>query len=221
MKTIRTLAATTLFLAVAALSTYAQGTRPAGNTAPPRTTTTPPATSPAPATNAPVPDSKIAFVDTEAFADEKAGITRLVNAMLSIQRELKPKVDELQAIQTKAGQLAKDIDTLSKSAVVDQKSIQAKQDDGEKLQREFKYKKEDYDALSQKRYREVVGPVSADIGKELDAFAGQRGITMILDISKLMPAILTAKQEMDMTATFIAYYNAKNPATAAVTTPRP
>lgn len=217
MKTISKLSTATLFLFVVALSAYAQGTRPAVT---PSRPTTAPATSPAPA-NAVVPDSKIAFVDTEAFADEKNGITRFLAAFQSLQRELKPKVDELQAIQTKAAQLGKDIETLSKASVVDQKSIQAKQDEGERLQREFKYKKEDYDALSAKRYREVVGPVSADIGKELDAFAAQRGITMILDISKLLPAILTANQEMDMTKTFIAYYNAKNPATAAATTPRP
>jgi len=105
--------------------------------------------------------------------------------------------------------------------VVDQQSIQAKQEEGEKLQREYKYKKEDLDLLLQKRYREVVGPVSQDIGKELDAFASQRGLTMILDMTKLADAILTAKRETDITAAFIAYYNAKNPATAAATTPRP
>jgi Skp family chaperone for outer membrane proteins len=217
MKIIRTLSAATLFMFVVALSAYAQGTRPAAT--PARSATAAP-TSPASA-NAVVPDSKIAFVDTEAFADEKNGITRFLVAFQSLQRELKPKVDELQTIQTKAAQLGKDIETLSKASVVDQKSIQAKQDEGERLQREFKYKKEDYDALSAKRYREVVGPVSADIGKELDAFAAQRGITMILDISKLLPAVLTANQEMDMTKAFITYYNAKNPATAAATTPRP
>ena len=178
MKITRTLSAATLLLTVTALSAFAQGTRPAAGTTPPRTTTAPaasPATNPAPATNAPVPESKIAFINTEAFSDEKVGIRRFVVALQSIQRELKPKVDELQAIQTKAGQLSKDLETLSKAAVVDQKSIQAKQDEGERLQREFKYKKEDYDSLLQRRYREVVGPVSVDIGKELDAFAAQRG----------------------------------------------
>ena len=219
MKTISNLSAATVLLAVAALSASAQGTRPAANATPPRPTNTP-ATNPASA-NVPVPDSKIAFVNTEAFADEKAGIMRFVSALQAVQRELKPKVEELQAIQARAAQLGKDIETLSKSTVVDQKSIQAKQDDGEKLQREFKYKKEDYDALLQKRYREVVGPVSTDIGKELDAFAAQRGLTMILDMTKLEGAILTAKPETDITAAFIAYYNSKNPATAAATTPRP
>jgi Skp family chaperone for outer membrane proteins len=217
MKSICKLSAATFLLSVAVLSANAQGTRPAAATTP-RPTATP---APAPATNAPVPETKIAFIDTSAFGDEKAGIIRFVAALQSIQREVKPKVDELQAMQTKAAALAKDIETLSKAPVVDQSTIRAKQDEGERLERDFKYKKEDYDSLLQKRYREVVGPVSQDIGKELDAFATQRGLTMILDMTKLADAILTAKRETDITAAFIAYYNAKNPATAAATTPRP
>ena len=218
MKSICKLSVATFLLSIAALSVNAQGARPAATPARPAAT---PAPNPAPVTNAPVPESKIAFIDTSTFADEKNGIKRFVAAVQSIQRELKPNVDGLSAIQTKAAQLAKDIDTLSKSPVVDQRSIQAKQEEGERLQREFKYKKEDYDSLVQRRYREVVGPVSEDIGKELDAFAAQRGLTMILDMTKIADAILTAKRETDVTAAFIAYYNAKNPGTAAATAPRP
>ena len=203
------LAASIILSAVAALSIQAQGTRPAPQRTP----------APAPAANVAVPESKIAFVDTEAFADEKTGITRFVNAVRAVQREFKPKQDEMQTLQSRMQQLAKDIDTLSKATVVDPKSIQAKQDEGLRLERELKYKKEDYDATMPKRYREVVGPVSTDIGKELDVFAAQRGITLVLDVSKLLPAILTAKNEMDVTVAFIAYYNAKNPATGAATRP--
>jgi Skp family chaperone for outer membrane proteins len=216
MKIVRIAAASAILAAFAALPAYAQGTRPAGNTPRPAAT---PATTTAPA-NAAVPESKIALVDTEAFGDEKTGIVRFVEALRFLQREVKPKQDEMLAIQAKIQQLAKDIDTLSKSAVVDPQSIRAKRDEGARLERELKYKKEDYDAVMQRRYREVVGPVSADIGTELDVFAAQRGITMVLDVSKLLPAILTAKNETDITIAFIAYYNAKKPATAAATPPR-
>jgi Skp family chaperone for outer membrane proteins len=217
MKILRILVASTILSAIAALSAQAQATRPGTNVTPPRPTATPAAgTTPG---NVAVPDSRIAFVDTEAFGDEKTGIARFVAALHTVQREFKPKQDEMLTIQTKLQQLAKDIDTLSKSTVVDPKSIQAKQDEGARLERELKYKKEDFDATMQKRYREIVGPVSNDIGRELDVFAAQHGITLVLDVSKLVPAILTAKNEMDITLPFIAYYNSKNPATA--TTPRP
>jgi Skp family chaperone for outer membrane proteins len=214
MKIVRIAAASAILAALAALPTYAQATRPTGT--PPARPAATPATTTAP-TNVVVPESKIALVDTEAFGDEKTGIVRFVEALRSLQREVKPKQDEMLAIQTKMQQLAKDIDTLSKSAVVDPQSVRAKQDEGGRLERELKYKKEDYDAIMQRRYREVVGPVSTDIGKELDVFAAQRGITMVLDVSKLLPAILTAKNETDITIAFIAYYNAKKPATAAAT----
>jgi Skp family chaperone for outer membrane proteins len=218
MRFFRIVAASAILAAFAALPAYAQGTRPVGNPTPPRPTA-PPAPNPAPA-NVVVPDSKIALVNTEAFGDEKAGIVRFINALRTLSNEVKPKQDEMLAIQARMQQLQKDINTLSQAAVADPKSIQSKQEEGARLERELKYKKEDYDAMMQRRYRDVVGPISADIGKELDVFAAQRGITMVLDVSKLLPVILTAKNETDITMAFIAYYNAKNPGTPATTPPK-
>lgn len=214
MKIVRMLAAAVILAAIATLPAYAQGTRP--TTTPPRPTASPATNT----TNLAVPDARIAFVNTEAFAEEKDGITRFVNALQSLQREFKPKQDDLLGIQAKIRQVATDIENLNKASVVAPATIQVKQEDGERLQREFEYKQKDYDALSQKRYREVVGPVSADIGKELDAFRKDHGFTMILDVTKLLPAILSFKDEMDITRAFIAYYNAKNPATASSPPPK-
>ena len=218
MKTTSMLA-TAILLATAAISAQAQ-TRPAPTPTPGPVR---PAATPIPGTSPPavaVPAAKIAIVDTETFADEKIGIRRLVGAVKSLQSEVKPKNDEMLAIQTRMQQIAKDIENLSKSSVVDPKSIQAKQDEGARLERDLKYKKEDFDAMVQRRYREVVGPVSENIGRELDAFATQHGLTMVIDISKMLPSILTVKREMDVTLAFIAYYNAKNPGTGAATPPR-
>jgi len=216
MKIVRMLTAAAILAAIAAIPASAQGTRPA--TTAPRPTASP-ATSTAPA-NVAVPNSKIAFVDTEAFADEKVGIARFVSVLQTLRREFKPKEDEMLAIQAKIQQLAKDIETLSKSGVVNQTSIQAKQEEGGRLERELKYKKEDYDAATAKRYRELVGPVSADIGKELDAFRKDHAITLILDVTKFLPAILSANDEMDITRPFIAYYNARHPVTASTPAPK-
>ncbi|HEX8844036.1 MAG TPA: OmpH family outer membrane protein [Pyrinomonadaceae bacterium] len=209
MKTVRLFAAALMLAALLALSASAQ-TRPATGTTRPAGT---PAT--APASNAPVPDTKIAFIDTGAFGEEKGGIVRYVNAMKSLEREFKPRQDELNTMNARIKALA---DEISKTAnVADPKTIQAKNDEGERLQRDLKYKKEQADADFAKRYQEVVGPISQDIGKALDQFATQRGITMILDISKLAPAVLTVNPAMDVTTAFIAEYNSKNPATAAST----
>jgi Skp family chaperone for outer membrane proteins len=213
MKNIRILAATMMLAAILAVSASAQ-TRPGTTTAAARPAATPAATS-----NAPLPDAKIAFIDTSAFADEKEGIARYVNAMKSLETEFKPRQQELDTMQNRIKALADEISKLnSGSAVVDPKTIQAKNDEGEKLQRDLKYKKEQADADFQKRYNDVVSPISQDIGKALDQFAQSHGITMILDISKLAPAVLTANPAMDVTKAFVTEYNSSHPATASTGT---
>lgn len=202
-----------MLAAVLAISASAQ-TRP-GATRPAAPQTTPPAVN-----TGPVPDTKIAYIDTSAFAEEKGGITRYVNAMKALEREFQPRQTDLNNIQARIKAIADEITKLNANPnLVDQKSILAKQDEGEKLGRDLKYKKDSADADFAKRYKEVIEPISDDISKGLNQFATQRGITMILDISKLAPAVLTANPAMDVTAAFIAEFNAK-PATASAVTPK-
>ena len=209
MRNFRIIAAAMMLAAIVVVSASAQ-TRPAAGT-------TKPATPPPAASNAPLPETKIAFIDTGAFGDDKAGITRYVTAVKSLEREFDPRQKELITMQTRIKAVADEIGKLTGSSVVDPKTIQVKQEEGERLQRDLKYKKEQADADFSKRYQEVVGPISQDIGKALEQFATQRGITMILDISKLAPAILTVNPAMDVTAAFISEYNSK-PVTASAGT---
>ncbi len=212
MRNFRILAAAIMLAAIFAVSVSAQ-TRPAAGTAKPAA---PQQTAPA-APAGPVPDTKIAYINTEAFGDEKIGITRYVTAVKALEREFQPRQTELTTMQNRIKAIADEIGKLSGSSVVDPKTIQAKQDEGERLQRDLKYKKEQADADFTKRYEEVVSPISQDIGNALSQFATQRGITMIIDISKLAPAILTANKNMDVTQAFIAEYNSK-PSTASAGT---
>jgi len=198
-------------------------------TAAPRPTPTPlprPAATPLPrpaatpaANNAPVPESRIALIDTTMFGDEKSGILRYVDATKSVQAEFKPRTDELQNLQNRLNTLANEIQTLSKAPVPDQKTIQAKQQQGENLQLEWNTKKDRLDEDLSKRYQQVVAPISKQIGLAIDQFVGQRGVTMTLDVSKLLPAILTAVPAIDLTQAFIADFNSKNPRTGPP--PRP
>jgi Skp family chaperone for outer membrane proteins len=211
MRKFRIFAAALVLAALLAISASAQ-TRP-GTTAPARTA---PATAPATTNNGPLPETRIAFIDTGAFGDEKAGITRYVNAMKALEREFQPRQTELENMNNRIKAIADEINKLnSGSAVVDPKTIQAKNDEGERLQRDLKYKQEQADADFKKRYNDVISPISTDIGKALDQFAQQRGITMILDISKLAPAILTVNPNLDVTQAFITEYNSTHPATAS------
>ncbi len=163
-----------------------------------------------------IPDSKIAFINTEAFGDEKQGIARYVAALKSLEREFQPRQTELSNMQNQLKTIADDINKLSTNQnVVDPKTIQQKQEQGEALQRQLKFKDDEAKAAYQKRLQDVVAPISDDIGKALEAFSRQRGISLMLDISKLAPAILTANPAMDMTAAFIAEYNSRAATTAA------
>jgi outer membrane protein len=206
MKNLRLIALAVLLAMFTVFSAQAQ-TRPAATQTPSAPT-------------GPVPETKIAFVDTQAFQDSKVGIARYVAAVTSLDREFQPRQQELATLQTQLNTIADELNKLNAgNTVVDPKTLQSKQEQGEKLQREFKYKKELYDADAAKRYREVVGPISEDIGKALDAFAKARGISMILDISKIAQAVLSVNDSMDVTKQFIAEYNSKNPSTASAAAP--
>jgi Skp family chaperone for outer membrane proteins len=211
MRNFRIFAAAIMLAAILAVSASAQ-TRPAGGA--------PAATTPAASASANVPESKIAYIDTSEFADEKSGITRYVNVMKTLEREFKPRQDELTTMQARIKAIADEIGKLTAggNTVVSPQTIQQKQDEGERLGRDLKYKKEQADADFAKRYQEVIRPVSQDIMTALNAFAQQRGITMILDISRMGEAVLTVNPAMDVTKAFIVEYNTKNPATASAGT---
>lgn len=166
-----------------------------------------------------IPPSRIAVIDTSIFSDEKAGIFRVIDATKSLQNEFRGRQQELQAEQTRLNTLVEDIRKLRQANPVDQKAIQAKQEEGIRLQQDFDTKKQRYEEDYERRYSQIMGPVSQQIGKALDEFAAQHGITMTLDVSKMLPAILTALPTMEVTAAFIADFNRKNPRATSVTRP--
>ena len=147
------------------------------------------------------------------FGNEKNGIFRYIEAASVVQREFQPRTTELRNLENRLNALVSEIQTMMKATPIDQKTIQAKRMEGQRLQQEFDSKKDRLDEDVSKRYQQIVTPVSKQIGAALDEFARQRGITMTLDISKLLPAILTAVPAVDVTAAFIADFNSKNPRT--------
>jgi len=212
-----------------AASSNAQVSRPtpppAGSV--PRPTPTPAASVPRPtptpaAANQPVPPSKIAVVDTRRFADEQGGIYRYVDAVQTIAREFKTRSDEVTNLGNRLETLANELDNLMKATPVNQTVVDAKQQQGTALQTEYNNKKAKLDQDVGNRYKQIVSPVSQAIGAALDQFAAQRGVTMTLDASKILPAILTILPSVDLTSAFINDFNSKNPRAAApATTPKP
>ena len=221
-------------VAMMGISVIAQ-TRPLTNAPKPGSTPTPrPGATPAPrpaatplgrpaatpvVSNAAVPESRIALIDTGMFGDEKNGIFIYVDAAKKVQLEFQPRTAELQSLDNRLTALANEIKTLMQAKVVDQKTIQAKQTEGERLQEELTTKKGRLDEDVSKRYQQAISPISTQIGAAMDLFARQRGITMTLDINKLLPAILTAVPAVDVTQAFIDDFNRSHPRTGPATRP--
>lgn len=156
--------------------------------------------------------SKIGWIDTAMFSDEKAGVTKFVNALKALDAEFKPKVSELEGIQAKLKTISDALQKPANPAVP--QDLQAKRDEGERLQREFEFKKKEFEAGYGKRRNEVISPLTADILKVMQEFAKQKGYAAIFDIGALAQtnALLVLEPAVDITKEFVAFYNARPPA---------
>ena len=173
----------------------------------------PPAASPtAPQNTGVIADGKIAIIDTEAFANPKTGITRLVSAFEVVNREFKPRSDELQKLRAQYEQLGKDI--AATANVEDQRARAAKIEQAEALKKDIERKAQDAQSAYQKRLRDVTEPIYKDISPALQAFARQRGVNVIFDVSKLGEVMFVVNDTVDLTRAFITDYNQRNPGTA-------
>lgn len=156
-----------------------------------------------------IPNLKIAYVDTSAFTDYSQGIARYTRAIKALEVEFKPRSDELNAINNRLKALSEEISKLGGSS--DPRVRQPKVDEAEKLQRDFKYKQEQAQADYQKRSNDVVGPIIVEVGKALELFATQHGLTLVINTSDFASALITSSPSVDVTREFINGYNARNP----------
>jgi len=205
MKVIRHIFAAAALAAATAVAANAQ-TQPAPRPAPA-----------GPATGATIAEGKFAVIDTDAFTDQKQGIQRLVAAFQTVEREFKPRRDELQTMRTRYDALVKQAnDTKS---VADQKSLAALADQAETLKNDIERRQQDGQRALEKRVQELTSPIFEDVGKALQAFAATRGITLVFDVSKTGNAMMVVNNAVDITDAFVADYNQRNPASTASAAP--
>lgn len=207
----RFLAAFTFIATIAVSTTFAQG--PGAQPKP----QIPPVTQ---TSAAAVPVSKVAVIFSEAFQDPKTGIARFIATLTKLNGEFADRQKKLDDMAAKIKQLPDEITNLQQQAAkgtpIAPQTIQAKIDQLDQLKKQGQRETEDAQAAYERRRQELFLPLQDDVGKALDAFAKARGITMILDGSQVR-GILYAADGLDVTKVFISEYNAKNPATAAVT----
>src|SRR5215204_7411130 len=122
MKAIRITFFAAAIAATAALTASAQ-TQPAARPA-------------APAGAVTVAEGKFAIIDTEAFGDQKEGIKRLVAAFQTVEREFKPRRDEITNLKTRYDALVKEVNDTK--AVAAPAALQAKADQAQQLEIERK-----------------------------------------------------------------------------------
>lgn len=198
MKRISTVVLSVVFAAVFAVSAFGQAAQPA---------------------------SKIGWIDTGMFGDAKEGVTKYKNALISLEGQMKPRVAGLTTLQTRIQAISEEIKKMTSNPAVpvNQQAVQAKQEEGQKLQRDFEYQKKEYDATVEVESGKVLGPVSADISRAIQEYAKQKGYAVILDIEKLGQAgvILALDQTVNITKDFIVFYNARPATTATTAAPRP
>jgi Skp family chaperone for outer membrane proteins len=160
---------------------------------------------------APVAPARIAFVNSTVFIDEATGIKQLVKANQGLELEFSSTQSELSLLNEKLRTLIGELNKLAADKVANAKAIAEKQTAGQQLQQELATKQQAGQAAYSKRAQEVQQPITAEIGKELRAYAKERGVDVLIDGAKLNDALLDVKPELDLTADFIAYYNDKHP----------
>jgi Skp family chaperone for outer membrane proteins len=204
MKTVRFIAALMFFAAFATVTSFAQA--PAG---------------------AASATTKVGIIDTSAFAVDKTGIQKFVNAYKQLETEFTPRRTEITTMENRLKTIQTQLADLQKQAAgvnspVSADAVQKKLEEGQTLQTEYNRKVEDYKASVQRREAAVVGPIYQDIGKAIQEYAKQKCFTAIIDISKDQNAMILWADMASVDATtadFIKFYNSRPGGTAATTAP--
>ena len=202
MKVFRMILAT-LTLATFAILAYTQ-TRPAGT---PGTPATRPAAAAAPA--------NIAIIDSSAFADDKAGIARVMSAMKTLEAKFQPLRAELRGMRERLTTMRADVD--KKRSIQDARMTAQQTDEADRLELQIKRKAEDAQASYQKESLASLEPLQKDIGSALVAYSQAKGISLVIDVNRV--PVVYAASSLDITKDFIADYNRTHPATGAPARP--
>lgn len=161
-------------------------------------------------------EGKLAYINTASFS---AGIGELKIKLDALNGEFEPKKKEVQSEEDALSNLKSKIQTQG-GAVSVQVRTQWVEEATEK-EKLLTRKKEDYNAMGQKRLAEVTQPIYDKVGKFLETYCQQRGIVMVLEGGAAQQAgiLLFAAQATDITDDFIKEYNKANPSPAAAAAP--
>jgi outer membrane protein len=194
---------------VLALAVFAQTPTPPSRPAP-----TAPASAAGAAAGGTGADGKLAYINTAAFS---AGINELKIKIDALNADFEPKKKEVQSDEEYLNNLKNKINTQGSTVSVQVRNQWVEEaTDKEKI---LTRKKEDYNAMGQKKVAELTQPIYDKVGKFLEGYCQQRGIVMVLDGGAAQQAgiLLFAAQATDITEDFIKEYNRANPSGSSST----
>jgi len=152
---------------------------------------------------------KLAVIDSEAFADPKTGVKRLIAASTQIDTELTPLRQQITTMNTRYQALAQKANART--------ITQPEADEADTLKRDIQRKQADGQKKLDVLTRQKIAPILNDLSTAVQAYAKQRGYDIVLDAAKFAGTMMVINQGLDITNAFIADYNAKNPGTSATT----
>ena len=171
------------------------------------TQTRPAATPATPANRPAAAPGSIAVIDSAAFGSEKAGITRVMNAMKTLEAKFQPLRTELRGMRDRLTTMRADIE--KKRAIQDQRTTAQQIEAADQLEVQIKRKAEDAQASYQKESVAAMEPLQKDIFTALTTYSQSKGISLLIDINRV-PVIYSAPT-IDITRDFIADYNRTHP----------
>ena len=149
--------------------------------------------------------AKVGVINSELFSNTTGGITRLVNALRALETEFKPRRDEITQLVARFNALQQ------VPAGTTPAQLASRRDQAETLQVEIQRKQEDARVAYSKRLATLTNPIRLSVFTALEAYAKQRGIDVLLDVSKFPDSVLLANRNADLTPGFIKDFNSKNP----------
>lgn len=157
------------------------------------------------------PNSRVAWINSAEFTNEEGGIKQLIRVVKELELEFSSQQGELSLLSEKLRTIVGEINKLQADPTGNAAAIQQKNSDGLKLQQELQGKQQQFQAAVQQAQQAKQGPIIAQLTKALETYTKDHDLSLVFDISKLGDAVVSAAPALDITADFIATYNAAHP----------
>src|SRR6478609_2870716 len=155
-----------------------------------------PAAAPAAAPVKAVPAMKLAWINSAVFINEQTGIKQLIRVGKELELEFGNQQSDLALQNEKLRTIVAELNKLQTSGATNE-VLQAKQEEGLKLQADLQAKQQAFQAAVQQAQQLKQTPVITEMDKAMDAFAKERDLGLIVDVAKLGNAVVSASTSID------------------------